>query len=64
MGRAVGGQAGGRHARFDSLESDVAEINLKLTALIAHLNATEAVDAALEGRLTGADTEDASDQPR
>ena len=51
-------------ARFDSLESDVAEINLKLTALIAHLNATEAVDAALEGRLTGADTEDASDQPR
>ena len=51
-------------ARFDSLESDVAEINLKLTALIAHLNATEAVDAALEGRLTGADTANATDQPR
>ena len=43
-------------ARFASLESGVAEINLKLTALIAHLNATDAVDAALEGRLTGADT--------
>ena len=41
-------------ARFNSLESDVAEINLKLTALIAHLNATDAVDAALEGRLSGA----------
>ena len=51
-------------ARFDSLESGVAEINLKLTALIAHLNATEAVDAALEGRLTGADTANATDQPR
>ena len=41
-------------ARFASLESGVAEINLKLTALIAALNATDAVDAALEGRLTGA----------
>ena len=51
-------------ARFDSLESDVAEINLKLTALIAALNATEAVDAALEGRLAGADTADATDEPR
>ena len=51
-------------ARFDSLESDVAEINLKLTALIAALNATGAVDAALEGRLAGADTADATDQPR
>ena len=51
-------------ARFDSLESDVAEINLKLTALIAALNATGAVDAALEGRLAGADTADATDEPR
>ena len=42
-------------ARFDSLESDVAEINLKLTALIAALNATDTVDAALEGRLADAD---------
>ena len=42
-------------ARFDSLESDIAEINLKLTALIAALSVTDTVDAALEGRLTGAD---------
>ena len=50
-------------ARFASLESGVAEINLKLTALIAALNATDAVDAALEGRLTG-DGANATDQPR
>ena len=50
-------------AGFDSLESDVAEINLKLTALIAHLNATDAVDAALEGRLTG-DGANATAEPR
>ena len=49
-------------ARFDSLEGDVAEINLKLTALIAALNATDTVDAALEGRLTGADTADPADE--
>ena len=49
-------------ARFDSLESDVGEINLKLTALIAALNATDPVDAALEGRLTGADTADPADE--
>ena len=51
-------------ARFDSLESDVAEINLKLTALIAALNATDTVDAALEGRLVGAGTADPADEPR
>ena len=51
-------------ARFDSLESDVGEINLKLTALIAALNATDAVDAALEGRLTGTGTADPADEPR
>lgn len=38
-------------ARFAALEEDVAEINLKLTALIAALNRTDEVDAALEGRL-------------
>ena len=49
-------------ARFDSLEdkvdagfasqgAQIAELDRKLTALIAHLNATEAVDAALEHRL-------------
>ena len=51
-------------ARFDSLESDVAEINLKLTALIAALNATDTVNAALEGRLTGADTADPAGEAR
>ena len=50
-------------ARFASLESGVAEINLKLTALIAALNATDAVDAALEGRLTGAGA-NATAEPR
>jgi cytochrome b len=38
-------------AQFAALEEDVAEINLKLTALIAALNRTEEVDAAIEGRL-------------
>ena len=38
-------------ARFAALEEDVAEINLKLTALIAALNRKDEVDAALEGRL-------------
>lgn len=36
---------------FAALEEGVAEINLKLTALIAALNRTDEVDAALEGRL-------------
>ena len=40
-------------ARFDKLEAAVGEISLKLTALIAHLNATNEVDDALAGRLTG-----------
>lgn len=39
-------------ARFNELEAAVAEIDRKLTALIAHLNATSTVDNALEGRLT------------
>ena len=51
-------------ARFDSLESDVGEINWKLTALIAALNATDPVDAALEGRLTGTATAVPADEPR
>ena len=38
-------------ARFAALEEDVAEINLKLTALIAALNRTDEVDAALDGQL-------------
>ena len=47
-------------ARFDKLEAAVAEIDRKLTALIAHLNATTAVDDALAGRLTGPSGPDAS----
>ncbi len=47
-------------ARFDKLEAAVAEIDRKLTALIAHLNATAAVDDALAGRLTGPSARDAS----
>ncbi len=46
-------------ARFDKLEAAVEEINLKLAALIAHLNATSAVDNALAGRLTGPSAPDA-----
>ena len=37
--------------RFAAQDAKFDEINLKLTALIAALNATEEVDAALEGRL-------------
>ena len=47
-------------ARFDKLEAAVEEINLKLTALIAHLNATAEVDNAIAGRLTGPNTPDAA----
>lgn len=38
-------------AKFDELEKGQAEIDRKLTALIAHLNSTEAVEDALEGRI-------------
>ena len=48
-------------ARFDALEAAVEEINLKLTALIAHLNATSEVDNALAGRPTGDSTPDGAD---
>ena len=47
-------------ARFDKLEAAVEEINLKLTALIAHLNATAEVDNAIAGRLTGPNAPDAT----
>ena len=48
-------------ARFDALEAAVAEIDRQLTALIAHLNATSAVDDALAGRPTGPSAPDATD---
>ena len=38
-------------ARLAALENGQAEIDRKLTALIAHLNKTEAVETAIEGRL-------------
>ena len=37
--------------RFAEQDAKIDEINLKLTALIAALNKTDEVDAALEGRL-------------
>ena len=48
-------------ARFDKLEAAVAEIDRKLTALIAHLNATSEVDDALAGELTGPSVSYATD---
>lgn len=39
--------------KIDALDAKFDEMNLKLTALIAKLNATDDVDAAIEGRLTG-----------
>ncbi|MCY4458329.1 MAG: hypothetical protein OXB90_10370, partial [Acidimicrobiaceae bacterium] len=38
-------------AKFEALDTKLDEINLKLTALIAGLNATQQVGAALDGRL-------------
>ena len=51
--------------RFASLEQRVIDIDLKLTALIAHLNATAAVDAALEGQFVqpGIDGSEPSHRP-
>ena len=47
-------------ARFGDLDAAVGEVDLKLTALIAHLNATSEVDSALTGRLTGEGAPDAA----
>ncbi|MCY4494838.1 MAG: hypothetical protein OXB92_13365 [Acidimicrobiaceae bacterium] len=41
-------------AMFAAQNETIDEINLKLTALIAALNMSSAVDAAVEGRLVGA----------
>ena len=40
-------------AKFDALDAKFDEMNLKLTALIAALNADDEVDAAVEGSLLG-----------
>ena len=42
--------------RFAQQDAKFDEINLKLTALIAHLNATAEVEAALDGRLLDPNT--------
>ena len=46
---------------FAAQDAKIDEINLKLTALIAALNATAEVDAALEGRLLDTDEPEAAD---
>ena len=52
-------------AGFAVQGAQIAELDRKLTALIAHLNATEAVDAALEHRLLipGASALDSEGEP-
>ena len=50
-------------ARFDAQDAKIDEINLKLTALIAALNATDQVGAALEGRLLDPEAEDTGTAP-
>ena len=52
-------------AGFAAQGAQIAELDRKLTALIAHLNATEAVDAALEHRLLipGATAAEPGDEP-
>ena len=52
-------------AGFAAQGAQIAELDRKLTALIAHLNATEAVDAALEHRLLipGEATAEPGDEP-
>ena len=62
LGERIDGVEGSLGGRIDNLEdkmdagfaaqgAQIAELDRKLTALIAHLNAAEAVDAALEHRL-------------
>ena len=43
-------------ARFNELDNRMDELDLKLTALIAALNKSEEVDAAIEGRLLAPDS--------
>ena len=50
---AVDAKFAAQDAKFDALDAKFDEMNLKLTALIAALNATDEVDAAVEGRLLG-----------
>jgi uncharacterized coiled-coil protein SlyX len=54
------------NAGFAEQDAKIEEINLKLTALIAALNKTGEVDAAIEGRLLDSEppTGDSGDVPR
>ena len=49
---ALEARIGALEARIDSLDARIDEINLKLTTLIALLNKTDEVDAALAGEIT------------
>ena len=50
--------------KIDALDAKFDEMNLKLTALITHLNAADAVNNALEGRLADEGGRDAADSHR
>ena len=63
MDARFGGLEDKTDARFGGLDEAVAAIDLKLTALITHLNATSEVDNALAGRLTGPNAPTAARRP-
>ena len=50
-------------ARIDELDARIDELDLKLTALIAALNKTDEVDAALAGEITTGAPPDAETSP-
>ncbi len=50
-------------ARFEALEHSVAEIDRKLTALIAALNKTAEVDGAMSGDVSGIQAPQPTGQP-
>ena len=56
---AVDARFAAQDAKIDALDAKIDEMNLKLTALIAALNATDEVEAALEGTLLDHDASDA-----
>ena len=55
LGERIGRLEDKVDAGFAAQRAQIAETDRKLTALVAMLNATEAVDAALEGRLLAPD---------
>ena len=56
---AVDARFADQNAKIDALDAKIDEINLKLTALIAAFNASDEIEAALEGRLLDSGTGDA-----